>query len=162
MLGPIRTQSGTPKAGSPRTRYRGRGIHPGSEGPGAPPNNTVVVEGVLPADQYTDMLASLTADHRGISRCYYFDVPFEETLVRHATKPGMEAVYEEHLREWWSYMDLLPGGVEEILGTRFSAEEHARQILHAVGLERDPTGQEEQAEPAETAKEGPRNAPLHS
>ncbi|WP_193374518.1 hypothetical protein [Nocardiopsis valliformis] len=59
-------------------------------------------------------------------------------------------------------MDLLPGGVEEILGTQFSAEEHARQILHAVGLERDPTGQEEQAEPAETAKEGPKNAPLHS
>lgn len=121
----------------------------------------VVVEGILHADQYADVLAALTADHRGISRHYYFDVPFEETLVRHATKSGMEGVYEEHLREWWSYMDLLPGGVEEILGARLSAEEHAHQILRAVGLE--PEGvREEQEQPGETAKEGPKNAPLHS
>ncbi|GAA1467417.1 hypothetical protein NE857_18815 [Nocardiopsis exhalans] len=53
-------------------------------------------------------------------------------------------------------MDLLPGGVEEILGARPSAEEHARRILRAVGLERE-TGVQ-----GETAKEGPENAPLHS
>lgn len=94
----------------------------------------VVVEGILYAGWHTEMLTSLTADHRGVTRHYYFDVPFEETLVRHATKPQVDNITEEHLREWWAHMDLLPGGVEEILGPGPSAEEHARQILHAVGL----------------------------
>jgi hypothetical protein len=56
-------------------------------------------------------------------------------------------------------MDLLPGGVEEILGARPSAKEHARRILGAVGLEREAGVR---GEPGETAEEGPKNAPLHS
>ncbi|WP_017582344.1 AAA family ATPase [Nocardiopsis valliformis] len=59
----------------------------------------VVVEGILHSARYTDMLTALTDDHRGISRHYYFDVSFEETLLRHATKPEMEGVHEEHLRD---------------------------------------------------------------
>ena len=54
----------------------------------------VVVEGILYADWHAEMLASLTADHRGVSRQYYFDVPFEETLARHATKPRIDGVGE--------------------------------------------------------------------
>ncbi|WP_017586030.1 AAA family ATPase [Nocardiopsis ganjiahuensis] len=95
----------------------------------------VVVEGIMYAGWHAEMLMSLVADHRGTSRMYYFDVPFEETLVRHATKPRLDHVGEKELREWWAQTDLLPGGVEEILGPRPSAEEHARQILGAVGLE---------------------------
>lgn len=94
----------------------------------------VVVEGIMYAGWHAQMLASLTADHRGVSRLYYFDVPFEETLVRHATKPQADDVGETELREWWAQTDLLPGGVEEVLGAGLSAEEHSRQILHAVGL----------------------------
>jgi hypothetical protein len=36
------------------------------------------------------MLETLAGDHRGISRLYYLDVPFPETLVRHATKQDAE------------------------------------------------------------------------
>ncbi len=95
----------------------------------------VVIEGILYADWHAEMLKSLAADHRGVSRMYYFDVPFEETLVRHATKPHLKDVGENELREWWAPRDLLPGGVEEILGALPSAQEHASRILDAVGLE---------------------------
>jgi hypothetical protein len=47
----------------------------------------VVVEGILYADRYGDMLGRLRADHRGPTHHYYLDVPFDETLARHATKP---------------------------------------------------------------------------
>ena len=95
----------------------------------------VVVEGIMYADWHAEMLMSLAADHLGVSRMYYFDIPFEETLVRHATKPLLGHVGERELREWWAQADLLPGGAEEVLGPLPSAEEHARRILGAVGLE---------------------------
>lgn len=47
----------------------------------------VVVEGTLYADRYGDMLAQSRADHRGPTHGYYLDVPFAETLARHATEP---------------------------------------------------------------------------
>src|SRR5665647_2717057 len=40
----------------------------------------VVVEGILNAPRYGAMLRALVADHRGTSRAYVMDVPFEETL----------------------------------------------------------------------------------
>lgn len=52
----------------------------------------VAVEGIP-----YDMLAQLRADHRG----YYLDVPFGETLTRHATKPIADDVNETQLRDWY-------------------------------------------------------------
>lgn len=46
-----------------------------------------VVEGILHDEIYGDLLRQLIDDHLGISRCYRYDVTFEETLRRHATKP---------------------------------------------------------------------------
>ena len=98
----------------------------------------VVIEGIMHSDRYADTLSSLLSDHRGISRCFYLDVPFEETLARHATKPEADEVGEAELRQWWTPMDLLPHGVEEILDHRGSADDHVGRILHATGLEEDP------------------------
>ncbi|MBR8743217.1 kinase [Nocardiopsis sp. MG754419] len=95
----------------------------------------VVVEGIMYADRYAEMLGSLMADHRGASRCFHLDVPFEETLVRHATKPQAREYGEAEMRRWWRPLDLLPGGVEEILDHRGTAEEHVAHILRASGLE---------------------------
>jgi hypothetical protein len=62
----------------------------------------VVVEGILYAAHYGDMLAGLCADHRGLTRCYYLDVPFEETLRRHQTKPPAEYGQAE-MSDWWHF-----------------------------------------------------------
>jgi hypothetical protein len=70
----------------------------------------VVVEGILYADRYGDMLARLRADHRGPTHGYYLDVPFDETLARHATKPIADDVNETQLRDWYRPRDLLPDG----------------------------------------------------
>lgn len=50
----------------------------------------VVLEGILYADHYTQMLQQLRADCRGRTHCYYLEVDFEETLRRHAIKPQRE------------------------------------------------------------------------
>jgi chloramphenicol 3-O-phosphotransferase len=42
---------------------------------------TTVLEGILRADHYGDMLARLIADHAGTTRAYYMDIPWDETLI---------------------------------------------------------------------------------
>jgi predicted kinase len=94
----------------------------------------VVVEGILYADHYGDMLARLRADHRGPTHGYYLDVPFDETLARHATKPIADEVSETHLREWYRARDLLPGGVETVIGAESALHETVGRIMLDTGL----------------------------
>ncbi|PWI12840.1 kinase [Streptomyces sp. Act143] len=94
----------------------------------------VVVEGILYADRYGDMLARLCADHRGPSHAYYLDVGFDETLVRHATKPIRDEVGPEQLREWYRPRDLLPGGVETVIGADSPLHRTVDRIMTDTGL----------------------------
>lgn len=72
--------------------------------------------GILYAGPYGAMLAQLRADHLGPNRGYYLDVPFAETLARHATKPIVNDAGEEALRDWYRERDVLPSGVETVIG----------------------------------------------
>jgi hypothetical protein len=94
----------------------------------------VVVEGILYADRYGDMLARLRADHRGPTRGYYLDVPFGETLARHAGKPIADEVGETQLRDWYRPRDLLPGGVETVIGADSTLRETVDRIMRDTGL----------------------------
>ncbi|MFB6575826.1 MULTISPECIES: AAA family ATPase [unclassified Streptomyces] len=97
----------------------------------------VVVEGILYADRYGDMLAGLLGDHRGVSRCYYLDVPIEETLTRHASKADpdyLAQVTERELRDWYRERDLLPGGVETVIGADSALPDTVERIMRDTGL----------------------------
>ena len=74
-----------------------------------------VLDGILGVDHYGEMLARLLADYRARSHWYYLDVPFEETVARHATKPIAGEVSVDVLREWYRPHDLLPGGIEKVI-----------------------------------------------
>lgn len=82
---------------------------------------SVVVEGILHPERYGEMLRRLAGDHRGRTLAYFWDLPFEETLRRHATKPKAEEFGESEMRDWWygtAYVDGLneiPIGIEESL-----------------------------------------------
>ncbi|MGY5125386.1 kinase [Streptomyces nigrescens] len=94
----------------------------------------VVVEGILYADHYGDMLAQLRADHRGRTHGYYLDVPFAETLARHATKPQAGEYGEAEMRGWYRARDLLPGAVETVIGADSALAETVNRILLDTGL----------------------------
>lgn len=97
----------------------------------------VVVEGILYADRYDDMLAGLVADHSGVSRCYYLDILFEETLVRHASKVDADylaQVTERELRDWYRERDLLPSGMETVIGADSTLTETVDRIMCETGL----------------------------
>jgi hypothetical protein len=94
----------------------------------------VVLEGLLYADHYGNMLARLRAEHRGPTYGYYLHVPFDETLLRHATKPIANEVGEVELRDWYRELDLLSGDVETVIDADSTLKETVDRIMLDTGL----------------------------
>ncbi|MFB7918024.1 AAA family ATPase [Streptomyces sp. NPDC056061] len=95
----------------------------------------VVLEGILHADHYGDMLARLHADHCGPTHGYYLDVPFEETMARHITKPIADSVSEAQLRDWYRPRDLLAGGAETVIDAASTLAATVERIMRDTGLD---------------------------
>lgn len=94
----------------------------------------VVLEGILYAPHYGAMLTSLAADHRGLTRCYYLDVPFEETLIRHATKPPTSEYGEAEMRGWYHADDRLESLCEVVIPAANSLEGSVELIIRDCRL----------------------------
>jgi len=94
----------------------------------------VIVEGILYADRYAQMLLELRRDHLGGSFFYYID---PETLRRHETKPNAQEFGEAEMTEWYRPRDVLPGGVESVIGTDSSLADSVRRIMDEAGLSTD-------------------------
>jgi hypothetical protein len=93
-----------------------------------------LVEGIFRADHYAEMLSALIDDHQGLTRCYYLDVPFDETLRRHATKPQAGTYGAAEMRAWYRDFDLLPDGVEQVIPVGTPQDELVRLIMADSGL----------------------------
>jgi hypothetical protein len=86
------------------------------------------------ADHYGEMLAALIADRVGSACAYYLDVPWAETLRRHASKPQAAEYGESEMRGWYRERDLLRGGLEQIIPAASSLDETVRRIMAEAGL----------------------------
>jgi hypothetical protein len=89
----------------------------------------VIVEGILCADRYGDMLTALGRDHIGLTRRYYLHVPFEETIRRHATKPQAAEYGEAEMSAWYRELDLLPGGTEQVIPASTALNDTVQLIM---------------------------------
>ena len=94
----------------------------------------VIVEGILCADHYAEMLGALIEDHQGLTYCYYFDVPFDETVKRHAAKPQASKYGGAEMRAWYRELDLLPGVTEQVIPAAMTQDETVRRIMADSGL----------------------------
>ena len=94
----------------------------------------VIVEGILYADRYGDMLTALRHDHLGVTRLYYLHVPFEETLRRHATKPQAAEYGEAEMSAWYRELDLLPGRVEQVIQAGMGLNDTVTLVMSDAGL----------------------------
>lgn len=93
-------------------------------------NKIVILEGILRRDIYGDMLTKLISDFNGLARVYYFDIPFDEILRRHATKPNAHEFGEAEMRQWWRSSDVLGVKEEQIFNEKMSADAMLRKILN--------------------------------
>ncbi len=96
-----------------------------------------IVEGILEAAIYGDMLMELVMDHQeagGPTASCYLDVPLEETLRRHAGKSIAAEVSDDQLRRWYLPDNRVPGLREVILGDTVALPDVVTTILHDTKL----------------------------
>lgn len=96
----------------------------------------VILEGIFHAAHYGPMLGRLCRDHRGRTSCYYIDVPFEETLHRHATKPQAGEYGAPEMRSWYRPLDLVPALNEHRIDASHSLDEAIELVIAGSGLTR--------------------------
>ncbi|WP_427888004.1 AAA family ATPase [Kribbella sp. GL6] len=96
-----------------------------------------VVEGILPTVRYARMLQQLHRDHGG--HFYYLDIPFEETVRRHATRDKATAFTADDMAAWYRSKDLLDEPRETVIDETSSLDATVRQILNETGLLRPAT-----------------------
>jgi thymidylate kinase len=96
----------------------------------------VLLEGILASARYGDMLKALRHDHLASSFWFYLDVPFEETVRRHHTRPQRDEFTAEQMAEWYQERDLLDGGDETVIDSDSSLMTTTSTIMARSGLAR--------------------------
>ena len=87
----------------------------------------VILEGIFAKKKYGNMFQELT-NNFDETYIYYLDLPFEEKLRRHASKPNAHEFGEKEMREWWNEKDYLGVMTEKVLGKELSIENIVGQI----------------------------------
>lgn len=71
----------------------------------------VILEGILNASWYQPLFELAMYEFKGKIFAYYYDIPFDETLARHHTKPNRSDFGEKDMRNWWiekDFIDFIP------------------------------------------------------
>jgi len=73
----------------------------------------MIVEGILVAKHYREMLCEVIAEHPGSSHAFYLEVSLDEALRRHLARPLGREVPSDEFRSWYMTDDVLgvPGEV---------------------------------------------------
>lgn len=95
-----------------------------------------IMEGVLPADAYNRLFETAVEEYGQNIFAYYYDLPFEETMARHSTKPNRNDFGEADMRRWWKEKDFLPMISEEILYKDLNLEDAVSMIYNQVCSEK--------------------------
>jgi len=93
----------------------------------------VIAEGIFLAEHYREMLGEVLAEHRGPTHVFYLDVPLEETLRRHRTRPLGTEVSAGKLRDWYVQADTLGVPGEIVLDGTADLESTVDLICARIG-----------------------------
>lgn len=95
----------------------------------------VVVEGILDAKRYGAMLQRLHETRPGRAGYYYFSIPFDETVRRHATRPLTDVVSAEEMRGWYRHNDALDFVDEQVVDSDATARATVQRITEDCSLD---------------------------
>lgn len=96
-------------------------------------SEVTILEGILPSDDYRPLFEAAREEFGENIFAYYYDLPFEETLRRHSTKPNRNDFGEADMRRWWREKDFLDFIPETRFTEEISLEEAAEQIFREAG-----------------------------
>lgn len=91
-----------------------------------------ILEGILRADWYRPLFEAAQALFGAQMYAYYYDIPYEETLRRHQSRPQRAEFGEAELRRWWLEKDVAGLPNERIFTQEISLEAAVRTICEDV------------------------------
>ena len=92
----------------------------------------VILEGIMYADWYKPLFELAVQLYGTNIFAYYFDLPFEETLKRHQTKPNCNEFGEEAMRRWWRDKDFSDVLSERVITSEKGIQSIIDEIKSAV------------------------------
>ena len=97
-------------------------------------SEVTILEGILYSETYAPLFRT-ALDLFGQENifAYYYDIPFEETLRRHETKPNRFDFGEADMRRWWKEKDFIGFIPETVFTARVSLEEAEALVLGNLG-----------------------------
>lgn len=95
-------------------------------------SEVVILEGILDARVYQELFETAKREFSSNIYAYYYDLPFEETLLRHQTKPNCHEFGKEDMRRWWNEKDFIGIIPEKLLTKEISLEEAVELIYREV------------------------------
>jgi predicted kinase len=93
----------------------------------------VIVEGILVARHYREMLCQVIAEHQGPSHVFYLEVSLDEAMRRHQERPLAAEVSADSFRTWYVPSDLLGAPGETVLDATESTQRNVATIIRMVG-----------------------------
>ena len=97
-------------------------------------SDIVILEGIMYADWYKPLFELAIRLYGTEVYAYYFDLPFEETLERHQTKPNCNEVGEEAMRRWWREKDFSDVLRERIITSEKEIPDIVTEICRDINL----------------------------
>ncbi len=95
----------------------------------------VILEGILNSVWYEKLFENLQKEFGSRILAYYFDIPFEETLIRHRQKPNAHEFGEKEMRGWWKDRDLIKIIPEECFCKELSQNEIIDRICNDAAMQ---------------------------
>lgn len=92
----------------------------------------VILEEIMYADWYQPLFELAVQLYGTNIFAYYFDLPFEETLKRHQTKPNCNDFGEEAMRRWWRDKDFSDVLNEHVITAEKDIQTIIREICDSV------------------------------
>ena len=92
----------------------------------------VILEGILYADYYEELFQAAVREFSSEIYAFYYDLPFEETLLRHQSKPNCHEFGETAMRSWWREKDFIGFIPEKTLSANISLEDALEMIYQNV------------------------------
>lgn len=92
----------------------------------------VILEGIMNSKWYKPLFQVIQEEYSDSIHAYYFDLPFEETLKRHETKPNHNEFGENEIRRWWNEKDYIGFIPEIIIGKEQTEERIVTMIMNEL------------------------------
>ncbi len=95
-------------------------------------SDITILEGILDSEVYESLFETAVKEYGADIFAFYYDLPFEETLRRHATKPNRAEFGEQDMRRWWKEKDYTNVIPEKTITRDMSISDTVDMIYNAV------------------------------